>query len=120
MTNGFATLFFPSFLRAHGSGYAKGDFDSCKRLLMERADAFLEKSATSRQSIAKTVVERFIRDECVVLVHGLSRVILAVLEQASNCGKRMTVYVTEARTPARNFGWEMAKRLTDIGLSVQV
>lgn len=87
---------------------------------MERAASFLEKSAASRHSIAKTVVERFIRDECVILVHGLSRAILAVLKEASSCGKRVTVYVAECRTPARNFGRDMAKRITDIGVSVKV
>ncbi len=87
---------------------------------MERADKFLERSSSSRKAIGKMLVDRFLRDGTVVMVHGLSRVILAVLQLAHERGKRLTVMVTECRTPTRNWGWEMAQRITEIGLSVEL
>lgn len=38
--------------------------------LVERADSFLERSSSSRLAIGKMLVDRFLRDGTVVLVHG--------------------------------------------------
>lgn len=71
----FSFVLFGSLDDGEPKGPFESDFESCKKFMMERAVAFLKRSVESRQSIAKTVVERFVRDESVVLVHGGLRVV---------------------------------------------
>ena len=78
------------------------DFDTCKRHLVERGEVFLEISLRSRERIT-AVAEPFIRDGAVVLVHGYSRVVLAILLHAAK-SKNFSVVVTEGR-PANGSGY---------------
>lgn len=43
-----------------------------------------------------------------------------MLQLACERGKRLRVLVTECRTPTRNWGWEMAKRVAELGMPVQL
>lgn len=54
-------------------------------------------------------------------VHGLSRVVLEVLRQAAERGKRLRVLCCECRTPTRSWGHEMATRVAqETGFPVSV
>ena len=60
------------------------DFDACKRLILSRGEGFVAMAAQCRTRIAQLGL-RFIRDEeaMVILTHGFSRVVLAVLLHAA-------------------------------------
>lgn len=62
--------------------------------------------------------DRFIRDGKVVLVHGFSRVVFAVLKYAAQRGTHFSVIVTEARPDGA--GYRMAKALEDAKLNIPV
>jgi translation initiation factor eIF-2B subunit alpha len=87
------------------------DFETCKKKLIDRGDQFAQKSQASRAKIAQ-LADRFIRDGAVVLTHGFSRVVQALLLHAASQGKQFRVFVTEARPgdPIPN-GYMTAERL---------
>ena len=60
------------------------DFDESKRLILSRGEGFVAMAAQCRTRIAQLGL-RFIRDEeaMVILTHGFSRVVLAVLLHAA-------------------------------------
>ena len=89
-----------------------GDFESHRRTLVTRAKKFLDRTLVSREAIGKLFVDRILRDDQTILVHGLSRVVLEVLRQASDRGKRLQIICTECRTPTENFGKSMADSIT--------
>lgn len=93
------------------------DFDKCKKKLVERGVAFLAISIQSRQKISNLCVN-FIREKCTVLVHGFSRVVLAILINAAKQNKQFKVIVTEGRPDGQ--GYHTAARLLEHGLKVDL
>jgi len=71
-------------------------FDECVARVLERGEQFSLQSANSRASIAE-LVDRFIADGKVLLIHGFSRVVHAVLLHAAARGKNFSVVVSEGR-----------------------
>ena len=63
------------------------DFEECKAALVARSAHYKEMTLKSRNRIA-ALGETFIRDGCVVLLHGYSRVAQRVLQAAKEGGKR--------------------------------
>jgi hypothetical protein len=57
------------------------DFTAAKRRLIERGNQFADTSIRARATIAE-LGARFIRPGCVLLTHGMSRVVLALLQRA--------------------------------------
>lgn len=96
------------------------DFTACKYKLIDRGDQFARKSQASRAKIAQ-LADRFVRDGAVVLTHGFSRVVQALLLHAAAQGKQFRVIVTEARpgdpTPT---GYLTAKKLQSANIPVTV
>eukprot|EP00823_Brevimastigomonas_motovehiculus_P005766 TRINITY_DN4330_c0_g1_i1.p1 TRINITY_DN4330_c0_g1~~TRINITY_DN4330_c0_g1_i1.p1 ORF type:complete len:338 (-),score=62.10 TRINITY_DN4330_c0_g1_i1:54-1067(-) len=83
------------------------DFELTKAKLIERGTRFAKISAASRQEIAE-LVDRFIRDNQVVLIHGFSRVVCSALIFAAKEGRKsFSVYVTESRPDCA--GYKAAK-----------
>jgi translation initiation factor eIF-2B subunit alpha len=72
------------------------DFELCKKKLINRGEQFTRKTELSRKRISR-LGEPFIRDDSVVLLHGFSRVVLAVLMEALEKKKRFKVILTESR-----------------------
>ena len=72
------------------------DFESCKTRLIERGERFADTATESRKKISK-FGDRFIHNGRVILVHGHSRVVMAVLKHAAQQGKDFSVIVTEGR-----------------------
>lgn len=91
------------------------DFEQCRKRLIERGEWFAQMSLTSRKKIA-ALADRFIRDNQVVLIHGFSRVVLAVLLHAARKGKNFKVVCTEARP--NNAGYDAARELIKEGIPV--
>ena len=71
------------------------DFDACKAQLLRRGSLFAQKSGSSRDRIA-ALGAPFIRDGSVVMVHGRSRVVVALLARAIQRGTHFTVIATDA------------------------
>ncbi|CCI50848.1 unnamed protein product [Albugo candida] len=92
------------------------DFESCKTQLIERGKLFAETSLASRKKIAQ-IGHRFICDGMVVLTHGISRVTIAVLCEASK-KTHFSVLVTEGRS--HNAGAETARRLANFGIPITI
>jgi translation initiation factor 2B subunit (eIF-2B alpha/beta/delta family) len=70
---------------------------SCvRKKLINRGEQFTRKTELSRKRISR-LGEPFIRDDSVVLLHGFSRVVLAVLMEALEKKKRFKVILTESR-----------------------
>jgi len=99
---------------------ASGDypnFDECKKKLIEKGLLYVKQSETSRLRIGK-LASSFIRDGMTVLIHGYSRVVMAVLLQAANQGKRFSVVTTEGRPSAS--GMDAAHKLQEVGVPVSL
>lgn len=90
------------------------DFERCKDELLTRGQRFERQSLVSRDGIA-SVGHPFIRDGATVLVHGRSRVVLALLLKAAET-KRFKVTVTDAG----GAGPPAAKQLSDAGVPVNL
>lgn len=93
------------------------DWEACKRHLVENGRLFVQRAKQSRQRIAEIGLP-FIRDDDVILVHGRSRAVSALLRNAANHYVRFRVYVTEARVSAQ--GSLMANILRKHGIPVCV
>ena len=72
------------------------DFLSSKAWLIERGNTFAATSLKARAKIAE-LGECFIRDGSVVMTHGNSRVVLALLKRAAAQGKHFSVVVRHCR-----------------------
>nr|CCA19255.1 translation initiation factor eIF2B subunit alpha pu [Albugo laibachii Nc14] len=92
------------------------DFESCKTQLIDRGKLFAETSLASRKKIAE-IGHRFIRDGMVVLTHGISRVTIAVLSEASK-KTHFSVLVTEGKS--HNAGAETARKLAAFGIPITI
>ncbi|XRB13028.1 translation initiation factor eIF-2B subunit alpha [Pseudoscourfieldia marina] len=88
-----------------------------KSHLSARGEQFTEVATAARARIAKRGAT-FIREGAVVLVHGFSRVVLAVMEHARRSGKSFRVVATEARPD--NAGYRMAEALRTRGVDAAV
>lgn len=71
------------------------DFDTCKKELLFRGTEFAEMSSRSRSYISE-IGNSFISDGSVVLVHGYSRVVAALVLKAAE-SKQFRCVVTESR-----------------------
>lgn len=95
------------------------DFEAYKRLILSRGEGFVAMAAQSRTRIAQLGL-RFVRDEeaMVILTHGFSRVVLAVLLHAAARGRRFTVLVTESRPEC--LGHNTARALQEAGIPARL
>jgi translation initiation factor eIF-2B subunit alpha len=93
------------------------DFQVTKARLIERGNQFTETSARARSTIAD-VGSRFITNNCTVLCHGFSRVILEILTRAKKQGAHFSVLVTEGRPGEAAV--HMAKELVPIGIDTTI
>eukprot|EP00884_Botryococcus_braunii_P016301 jgi/Botrbrau1/3354/Bobra.0048s0048.1 len=91
------------------------NFADAKNRIIERGDHFADTSNRARQTIAE-LGARFIRSGSVVLTHGNSRVVLALLRKAASQGIQFSVVVTEGRPDAT--GLAMAKALDESHIPV--
>ena len=88
----------------------KDHIKTALKAMRERGNAFAEISSRSRAKIA-SLGRQFIRDEMTILCHGFSRVVLALLVEASKT-TRFSVIVTEGR-PENEASVMFAKRLCE-------
>ncbi|KAH9308847.1 hypothetical protein KI387_036758, partial [Taxus chinensis] len=93
------------------------DFSAGKSRLIERGERFGEISFKARKTIAM-LGQDFVRDCSTILVHGFSRVVLALLKMAALNGKHFSVICTEGRPD--NTGIEMSKELIAAGVPVKL
>ncbi|EPX73661.1 translation initiation factor eIF2B alpha subunit [Schizosaccharomyces octosporus yFS286] len=73
-----------------------GDFEQCKRHLVENGKLFIQRARACRQTIANLGYP-LIRDGNVILTHGFSRGVAAILLAAAKRHVRFKVFVTESR-----------------------
>lgn len=95
-----------------------GDFQACKEALLRRGGAFAQLTERSRLTISR-LGHPFIRHGSVVLTHGRSRVVEAVLMAAVQQGKHFHVIVTECSSIA-NEAQDQARFYSGAGLPVTV
>ena len=88
-------------------------FDECVARVLERGEQFSLQSSNSRAQISE-LVDRFIADGKVLLIHGFSRVVHAVLLHAAARGKNFSVVVTEGRPNCD--GYHAAAELLKAGI----
>ncbi|KAH9305634.1 hypothetical protein KI387_010038 [Taxus chinensis] len=93
------------------------DFHTAKSRLIERGERFGEISLKARKTIAM-LGQDFIFDGSNILVHGFSRVVLALLKMASSNGKHFSVFCTEGRPD--NTGIKMTKELVAVGVPIKL
>ncbi|KAK9814315.1 hypothetical protein WJX72_003908 [[Myrmecia] bisecta] len=91
------------------------DFATAKARIIERGNYFAETSTRARQTIAE-LGARFIQPGAVVLCHGHSRVVLALLRRAVAQGVQFSVVVTEGRPDGT--GLTMARALDEMHVPV--
>eukprot|EP00944_MAST-04C_sp_MAST-4C-sp1_P015146 g15146.t1 len=108
------------FLRYVTRMFGDGDFDACKKALIERGERFAEMSNESRQKIAK-LGERFIRDGSTILTHGQSRCVIELLISAAKT-KTFTVLITEGRGigTSDGCGYKTAEILIQNGIPCKI
>jgi len=88
-----------------------------KNKLLERGHKFIDRLERSRETIGGLAVP-FFRDGCTVLVHGYSRVVLAVIRIAHEHGRIFNVVCTESRPDS--MGFRMATEINRLGIPCQV
>ncbi|KAL9182323.1 hypothetical protein ACHAXT_012975 [Thalassiosira profunda] len=94
------------------------DFTRCRALVLERGERFAEFSTGARDRIAG-VGSPFVREGSVVLTHGRSRVVEALLKRAALVeNKRFRVIVLEGRPDAG--GAKSAKTYAEAGIPTTV
>ncbi|KAJ1452185.1 hypothetical protein M885DRAFT_467689 [Pelagophyceae sp. CCMP2097] len=93
------------------------DFDLCKEQLLARGENFASQSVSSRERIA-ALGHPFVRDSAVVLVHGRSRVVTALLQKAAAAGRDFSVLVPEGRPSCA--GYVCATELAKAGIPVTI
>lgn len=95
--------------------FGNKDFNEYKRQLVASGDVFLRKAMQARDRIPPKA-EQFIRDGAVILTHGRSRSVLAVLLAAANKNRLFSVLLTECQP----LGSVMAKALREANIPVTV
>jgi len=93
------------------------DFEACKERVIVRGEQFAKMSINGRKTISG-LVDRFISDGKVILIHGNSRVVSGVLLHAAQKGKHFSVIVTEGRPDSQESGLQAASVLSDAGIPV--
>lgn len=95
------------------------EFDDLRAMVVKRGQEFEVMSLRSRKMIADFGL-RFIRDGNVILTHGYSRVVLAVLQHASAQGRQFDVIVPEGRNGRDSDcnGYKMAAALNKLKIPV--
>mmetsp|Transcript_16559 Transcript_16559/g.56436 ORF Transcript_16559/g.56436 Transcript_16559/m.56436 type:complete len:350 (-) Transcript_16559:1029-2078(-) len=93
------------------------DLHEAKSFLIARGGQFADTSLKARARIAE-LGEGFVHDGSVVLCHGYSRVVLALLQCAVNRGKHFSVIVTEGRPDA--MGFKMVNAANHMGVPVRL
>ncbi|CAI5484424.1 unnamed protein product [Closterium sp. Yama58-4] len=93
------------------------DLPAARARLIERGQRFSGISLNARRTIAM-LGQEFITDGCVILTHGFSQVVLALLSEAAARGKFFSVIATEGRMDAA--GQRMAAQLQRGGVPVTV
>lgn len=93
------------------------DFKVCKQKLLERGALYGTKSASAKKTIARLCLD-FVRDDCIILVHGFSRAILAVLFHAAENHRRFSVVITECRPACE--GLHAAQQLLARGIPCRI
>lgn len=73
-----------------------GDWESCKKYLIENGQLFVTRAKQSREQMAQIGVD-FISDDDTILVHGYSRAVAALLSLAAEKLIRFRCIVTESR-----------------------
>jgi translation initiation factor eIF-2B subunit alpha len=108
------------FLRYVTRMFGDGDFDACKKALIERGERFAEMSNESRRQIAK-LGERFIRDGSTILTHGHSRCVTELLLSAAK-SKTFNVLITEGRGVGESdgCGYKTAEILMKNGIPCKI
>jgi len=95
-----------------------GDWDACRRNLVENGSLFAARAKESRSRIAQIGLP-LVQDNDTILVHGKSRAVLSLLQLAAkSTSVRFRVYVTEARVC--NEGEQTAEALKHWGIPVCV
>ena len=92
------------------------EFNTCKEELLKRGKRFAGMSFSSRTYIAD-VGHSFVQDSCTVLIHGNSRVVLALLLKAAE-SKQFNIIITEGRP--NDDGYILAKTFIDAGIPTKV
>ncbi|CCH61040.1 hypothetical protein TBLA_0D05470 [Henningerozyma blattae CBS 6284] len=90
-----------------------GDWENCKKHLIENGQLFISRAKQSRKKIAKMGVD-FISDDDIILIHGFSRAVFSLLTEASKNFVRFRCIVTESRPT--NQGTQMYKALISNGI----
>ncbi|XP_002741935.1 translation initiation factor eIF2B subunit delta-like, partial [Saccoglossus kowalevskii] len=86
-----------------------------KHRLFESIQLYIQrKIVLAGEAISKTYAIKKIHDDDVIMIYGCSSVILKVLKDAHDAGKKFTVIVVDGR--AKNEGREAARRLIRYGL----
>jgi len=94
-------LFLKFALRLKGDASSE-DLSEVQSKLVERGHKFISRLERSRETIGELAIP-FFRDGCTVLVHGYSRVVLAVLRIAKEHGRIFNVICTESRPDSMGF-----------------
>jgi len=94
-----------------------GNFDACKKRLIDRGERFAAQADVSRAVIADNMLP-FIRDGTVMLVHGYSNVVIIALTKAASAGIRFKVILTEG-CPERD-GFKVCEELQKAGIPTEL
>jgi len=89
------------------------DFGFAKARLIERGNNFADTSVRARSTIAE-LGSRFLSPNCTVMLHGMSRVVMALLQRAVAQGTKFSVIVTEGRPDGT--GLQTARALDELGI----
>jgi len=108
-------LFIKFALRQSGDGTAPTG--ELRAMLVERSRKFIQRLERSRETIGSLAVP-FFRDGCCVLVHGYSRVVIAVIRIAHEHKRNFSVVCTESRPDS--MGIRMAAEINELGVPVHV
>ncbi|CEO94998.1 Translation initiation factor eIF2B subunit alpha [Plasmodiophora brassicae] len=95
------------------------DFAKCKARLVDRGLRFAEHTQSSRRKICDFGV-KFIQENSVILVHGISMVVTVILETAVQLGKQFSVILTQPDDQGNESQDRMIRRLLELSVSVTV
>lgn len=93
------------------------EVEELRESVLRSVEEFTRSMAEARERIGEIGARR-IRDDSVLLTHGYSSTVYSILQQVRREGKRVEVYVTEARPELR--GREMAKAVASLGFETHL
>ncbi|SCU77640.1 LAFA_0A02674g1_1 [Lachancea sp. 'fantastica'] len=94
-----------------------GEWESCKKHLIENGELFVSRAKRSRDSIAQVGLD-FISDDDIILVHGFSRAVYSMLSHAADKFVRFRCVVTESRPTQQ--GAQLYKHLQEKGIPAKI